>query len=207
LETGSYDRAVRVILRSAIGLAIAAGGLTFLTYGIAQAVQTGSCGSSSSGVSYGPACPSGFGPMIVLMVFGTFLAIGGAAIAGRLASFIGALVAAVIVGVVLGFVDLNDADTRPGPEILVAVLAPMMLFVVPGVGRTRRATVATPQQRPQPADREPDPEMRPQWSQPPTTKMAEDLASRLRQLEQLKASGLLADSEYAERRRQILSEL
>ena len=37
--------------------------------------------------------------------------------------------------------------------------------------------------------------------------MAEDLASRLRQLEQLKASGLLADSEYAERRKQILAEL
>src|SRR3954453_17465966 len=118
-------------------MAIAGGGLRFLTYGIAQAVQTASSGASSSGFSYGPACPSGFGPMIVLMVFGAFLAIGGAAVAGRLPRFLGAPVAAVIVGVVLGFVALNDADTRPGPEILVAGLAPMMLFVVPGIGRTR----------------------------------------------------------------------
>ena len=87
----------------------------------------------------------------------------------------------------------------------------MLLFVFPGVGRTRRAAVSMPSQRPQPLDREPDPEIRPQWSQSPkpqpTQQMAEDLASRLRQLEQLKASGLLADSEYTERRNQILAEL
>ncbi len=204
---------MRLILRSVIGLAIAAAGLTFLTYGIAQAVQTGSCGSSSNGMSYGPSCPDGFGPMILLMILGTFAAIGGAAIAGRLVSFIGVIIVAVVAGVVFGIVDLNDADTRPGPEIIAAVFIPMLLFVFPGIGRTRRAAVSMPAQRPQPVDREPDPGMRPQWSQAPkpqpptTTKMAEDLASRLRQLEQLKASGLLADSEYAERRKQILAEL
>ena len=40
-----------------------------------------------------------------------------------------------------------------------------------------------------------------QWQQ------SQDAASRLRQLEQLKQSGLLSDAEYAERRRQILGQL
>ena len=152
---------MKVILRSGLGLAIAAGGLTFLTYGIAQAVTTGSCGTSSNGVSYGPACPDGFAPMILLMILGTFLAIGGAALAGRLASFVGALFVAVIAGVVLGIVDLHPGDTRPGLEILAAVIVPIMLFVLPGIGR--RPRLWRPMQTPQPLDREPDPFSRPQW--------------------------------------------
>ena len=42
---------------------------------------------------------------------------------------------------------------------------------------------------------------------PATTAKAEDIASRLRQLEQLKESGLLSGTEYDQRRKQILAEL
>ena len=50
----------------------------------------------------------------------------------------------------------------------------------------------------------------PKWQpreQPTTAAGAEDIASRLRQLDQLKSSGLLGEQEYAERRKQILAEL
>ena len=69
--------AVRLIIRVAIGLVLATAGLTFFVYGIAQAINVGSCGG------YRAACPSGTGPMIVLMVFGSFVALGGAALARR----------------------------------------------------------------------------------------------------------------------------
>jgi len=201
---------VRLLLRTASGLILATGGLTFLVYGIAQAIANGSCGSSSNGMSYGPACPSGTGPMILLMVFGSFLALAGAALAGVFARYMVAFFVALAAGVVLGFVDLNDTDTRPGYEILIAVVAPMVLLVLPGVGRPRtRPTVRLMQtsQAPQAADASFG--VPPKWQprQPATPAAAEEIASRLRQLEQLKASGLLGEPEYAERRKQILAEL
>jgi hypothetical protein len=152
---------VRVLLRSAIGLAIAAGGLTFLTYGIAQAFQMGNCGTSSNGVSYGPPCPSGFGPMVVLMIFGTFFALGGAALAGVLGRFLAALFLALIAGAVLGVVDLDANDTRPGLEIIAAVMVPFLVLVLPGVGRRPRVVVPF---GPAPTTTaEPDPFARPRW--------------------------------------------
>jgi hypothetical protein len=152
---------VRVILRSAIGLAIAAGGLTFLTYGIAQAFQMGNCGTSSSGVSYGPPCPSGFGPMILLMIFGTFFALGGAALAGVLGRFLAALFVALIAAFVLGIVDVDGGDTRPGLEIVAAVMAPLLVLVLPGIARRPRVVVPF---GPAPTTTaEPDPFSRPRW--------------------------------------------
>jgi hypothetical protein len=209
---------VRLIIRVAIGVTLAAGGLTFLTYGIAQAIENGSCGTSSEGVSYGPPCPSGTGPMILLMVFGTFFAVGGAALAGVLLRFIGVIIVSVVAGVVFGIVDLNPDDTRPGYEVIIAVVAPMALFALPGIGRPRRtARIITPEiaaQYAQPQSPPPAPPgasfgTPPQWQprQPATPAQAEDVASRLRQLDQLKDSGLLGEDEYAERRKQILAEL
>jgi hypothetical protein len=185
------------VIRVAIGLALAAGGLTCLVYGIAQAIENGSCGTSSRGVSYGP-CPTGFGPMIALMVFGTFAALIGAALAGAILRFLPALFVAVGAGVLLGIVDLNPDDTRPGFEILLAVLVPLALFTLPGVGRPR-ASLGPPAppayvQTPPPIDAPV------QWQTP-------DRAARLRELDQLKQSGLMSDAEYTERRRQILAGL
>jgi hypothetical protein len=206
-------------MRAAIGMVLATGGLTFFVYGLQQAIENGSCGTSDSGVYYGP-CPSGTGPMIVLMVFGMFAAIAGALIAGVILRFVGVIFIASIAGVVLGIVDVNPDDTRPGYESLAAVLVPIVLFVVPGLGRRRNnARLVPPQmremaqqmaqaQQPQPAASFGAP---PQWKPretPPTTPAdAEAVASRLRQLDQLKQSGLLGDAEYAERRKQILAEL
>ena len=184
-----------LVIRVLIGFAAATGGLTFLVYGIAQAIEVGSCGTDEYGNSVGPPCPPGMGPMIALMVVGTFVAIVGAAIAGRLIRFIAVIIVAVLAGVVLGVVDLHADDTRPGYEIVVAVVAPMLLFSLPGLGKRRARPVFT-QSVPQPT-----------MQQPTTTAKAEDIAARLRQLEQLKEAGLLDDAAYDERRRQILADL
>jgi hypothetical protein len=200
---------VRLILRIAIGLVAATFGLTCFVYGLAQSVNVGSCGG------YRAACPSGTGPMIVLMVFGCFVALGGAALAGVFARFMFVFFIAAIAGVVFGFVDIDDTDTRPGYEVLIAVVAPMVLIVLPGVGRERQRPAAVrmmqtpqaPQAAQAPAANFGVP---PKWQpreQPTTAAGAEDIASRLRQLDQLKSSGLLGEQEYAERRKQILAEL
>jgi hypothetical protein len=132
------------------------------------------------------------GPMIVLMVLGTFVAIAGAAIAGRLLRFIAVIIVAVLAGVVLGFVDLHADDTRPGYEIVAAVVAPMLLFTLPRLGKRRARPAFTVPGRPPP---------------PVTNANAEDVAARLRQLDELKASGLLDEAAFDEQRRRILAEL
>src|SRR5207253_2878766 len=78
----------------------------------------------------------GTGPMIVTMTFGMFVALAGAAIAGVILRFIPVIFISVIAAVVLGLVDLNDADTRPGLEAFVAVVVPLALICVPALGRT-----------------------------------------------------------------------
>jgi hypothetical protein len=196
---------VRTIVRTAIGFAMFAGGMTLLVYGIAQAIETGNCGTDEYGNSIGPSCPSGFGPMIVLMILGTFVAIIGVAVAARsgglVAGFVGAAIVAAVAGVVLGIVDVNDADSRPGFEIIAAVLVPVALFAVPAV-RVRRGR-ATPFTAPAT-----DPPI--VFATPPPTASkasADEIAGRLRQLDQLRDSGLLDEDAYKERRKQILAEL
>jgi hypothetical protein len=193
-------------MRVAIGLVLATAGLTCLVYGLAQAIEGGSCGG------YRTACPAGTGPMILLMILGAFIALGGAALAGVFARFMVVFSIALIAGVVFGVVDLDDTDTRPGYEILVAVIAPMVLIALPGVGRTRERPAVRMRPGPQapPTPQPPDANfgVPPKWQPRPTTQAgAEDVASRLRQLDQLRSSGLLGDQEYAERRQQILAEL
>lgn len=208
-----------VLLRTTIGLGTAAGGLTLLTYGIAQAIENGSCGVDEYGNVLGAPCPDGFGPMIVLMIAGTFAALIGAALASSLARMILPGILAVGAGVVLGFVDLNDTDTRPGLEIVAVVAGLMILLTVPFAGRRRsRGQVVYPPELaakmglpPEPApEQAPAPAAfsapAPQWQQA-KPKDAEAIAERLRQLDQLKASGLLDDAAYADQRKRILSEL
>ena len=225
-----------MLIRTTIGLGAAAGGLSLLTYGIAQAIENGSCGVDEYGNVLGAPCPDGFGPMIVLMIFGTFVALAGAALASSLVRFILPVIIAVCAGVVLGFLDVNENDTRPGLEILAVVAAPMVLFTVPFVGRRRsRGYVVqsnesgitvegvTPQQmeqvqkvadrfgvrvNPPAAAAEPTfSAPAPQWQHNHTPGDPEAIAQRLRQLDQLKESGLLDDAAYAEQRKRILSEL
>jgi putative oligomerization/nucleic acid binding protein len=197
---------MRTLVRAAIGFALFAGGLTFLVYGIAQAIENGNCGTDEYGNSVGPPCPSGFGPMILLMVLGTFVALigtgiasargrrgAGVALVGGMARCFAALTVAGIAGVVLGIVDVHADDTRPGLEIVAAVVAPVLLFALPGIGR-----------RP-PAGR--GPSMAPVTAPRSPSASAEDIAARLRQLDQLKESGLLDEDEYKARRKQILAEL
>jgi amino acid transporter len=171
---------VSLVIRVLVGFAVATAGLTFLVYGIAQAIEVGSCGTDEYGNSVGPPCPPGMGPMIALMVVGTFVAIVGAAIAGRLIRFIAVIVVAVLAGVVLGIVDLHTDDTRPGYEIVVAVVAPMLLFSLPGLGKRRTARMPFARTAP-----------------------SADSAERLRQLDQLKESGLMDEAAYEEARRRL----
>jgi hypothetical protein len=199
---------VKTVLRIAIGFAAFAGGLTFLVYGIAQAIDNGSCGSSSSGYSSGPPCPSGFGPMIALMVLGTFvgligmgIAAGGARGVGR---FITALAVGVVAGVVFGIIDLHADDTRPGLEIVVAVVAPLLIFTLPGMSRR---PVGAPSLASASGKAPPVTFATPPPKAATTNASAEDIATRLRQLDQLRDSGLLDEAAYKERRAQILAEL
>jgi hypothetical protein len=74
-----------------------------------------------------------------------------------------------------------------------------VLFTLPGVGRRRAPFFAVPP--PSPTVPPPPIDAPVQWQQ------SEDVAARLRQLEQLKQSGLMSEAEYAERRRQILAGL
>jgi hypothetical protein len=200
---------VRVIVRTGIGYLLFAGGLTFLAYGIAQAIQTGNCGTDEYGRSIGPPCPTGFAPMIALMILGAFVALIGAGIAsvglGVVARLVPAGIIAIVASVVLGFVDLHDDDSRPGLEIVIAVVAPLAVLSFPGpVARERRRQRPGPQATTEPPTSFAGPP--PAWA--PTAKQsADDIAARLRQLEQLKESGLLDEATYKERRNQILAEL
>jgi hypothetical protein len=197
---------VRVIVRTGIGYLLFAGGMTFFIYGIAQAIQTGNCGTD-----FAVACPSGFGPMILLTILGVFMAIAGVSVAAVSGSVVARLVLAAIVaslaGVVLGIVDLDDGDSRPGLEIVAAVLAPVALLSFPGpkASDRPRPRAARPSVPDPPVDFDgPAPEWQPRAA---THQTADQIAERLRQLDQLRQSGLLDDAAYKERRQQILAEL
>ncbi|MDA0168944.1 RecX family transcriptional regulator [Solirubrobacter taibaiensis] len=213
-----------MLIRTTIGLGAAAAGLTALTYGIAQAIENGSCGVDEYGNTLGAPCPEGFGPMIVLMVLGSFVALAGAALASSLVRFILPIIVAVCAGVVLGFLDVHETDTRPGLEIIAVVAAPMVLFTVPFVGKRRTrgfvvqpqhaeqfnqmaASFSAPQTPPPPATEPTFTAPAPQWEHKHTPGDPEAIAARLRQLDQLKESGLLDDAAYAEQRKRILAEL
>jgi len=216
---------VRLIVRTVLGLGLLAGGLTCFCYGLAQAIENGSCGTDEYGRAIGPACPEGMGPMILLMVLGVFAAFAGAslfasrrrigamAMVGGTVLLVISLFASGIAAAVIGIVDLHDDDTRPGYEIVVVVLAAVLLPAIPALlrrpavpatplGATPLAFASSPPASPPPSAPAPEP-VRP----PATAAHAEDIASRLRQLEQLKESGLLSGDEYDQRRKQILAEL
>jgi hypothetical protein len=201
-----------LLIRTALGLFVLTGGLTFFCYGLAQAIENGSCGTDKYGRAVGPPCPSGTGAMIALMILGVFAAFGGGTLfASRVAgrgpmAFVGgaamlvfALFTAGIAAALIGIVDLHDDDTRPGYEIVIVVLAAVLLPAIPSLLR-RRAAPPTPLGATPLAFASAPPA-------PTTTAKAEDVASRLRQLDQLKESGLLSGDEYAQRRKQILAEL
>jgi hypothetical protein len=210
---------VRLVVSTALGLAALAGGLTWFGYGLAQAIENGSCGTDKYGRAVGPPCPSGTGAMIALMVLGVFLAVGGAGLFSLRRGFaasgvlggVGRLLFGIFgVGIacaVFGIVDLHADDTRPGYEVVLAALAATLLPAVPALLR-RPAVPPTPLGATPLAFASAPPEAPPPPAPAPaTTAKAEDIASRLRQLEQLNESGLLSGDEYDQRRRQILAEL
>ena len=195
---------MRVIVRTGIGYLLFAGGLTFFVYGLAQSMRAGSCGG------YRAACPSGFGPMIVLMVLGVFVALIGAAVAsvsgGVVARLVLSGIVAVIAGVVLGFVDLDDDDSRPGLEVVIAVLGPLAVLSLPGPAAREKRHRPAPAVVTEPPMSFAGPP--PAWSNTPKPRQsADDIAARLRQLDQLRDSGLVDEAAYKERRAQILAEL
>jgi len=217
---------VRLLIRTVLGLGLFAGGLTWFGYGLAQTIENGSCGTDRYGRAVGPPCPSGTGALIALMILGVFLAVGGAGLFSLRRGFAGtAIVGGVgrllfgIFGVgiacaVFGIVDLHADDTRPGYEVVAAVLVATLIPAIPALLRapagvpvppprgTPLAFASAPPASPPAAAPAPEP-----VRAPATTAKAEDIASRLRQLDQLKDSGLLSGDEYNQRRKQILAEL
>lgn len=204
---------MRLLVRTVLGLGLFAGGLTWFGYGLAQSIETGSCGTSRSGRVVGPPCPSGTGALIALMIIGVFIAVGGSAvfstrngfapmgIAGGVGRLLFGIFGVGAAAAVFGIVDLHADDSRPGYEVVVAVLVATLLPAVPALLRRQRAAAA-------PAGAPPLPfAAAPPATSSDTTAKAEDIASRLRQLDQLKQSGLLSGDEYDQRRKQILAEL
>jgi hypothetical protein len=214
--------AKRLLLCTAIGMVLLAGGLTAFSYGLAQVIETGSCGTDEYGRSVGPPCPAGTGWMIMAMVGGVFVALAGAFVfaargggVGLLLLIVGSLCVAVSAAV-LGIVDVHASDTRPGREVMWIAGGCAALVALVGGGRGRRD--AAPREPSAPA-RERMHDLaaslrqvaarreRPDDAPADRSARAEDIAARLRQLDQLRQSGLLPEDDYAERRRQILAEL
>ena len=153
---------MRYVLGTVIGFALLAFGLTCLCYGIAQAIEIGSCGTDRYGRSVGPTCPSGTGGMIGMMVGGAFISIFGSgflAIRGRpgesttalgfgagiavgqLMFWLGAIVAGGL-SVYFAITDLHEDDTRPGMEIVYVVAGTLAAFALIGslLGARRKQT-------------------------------------------------------------------
>lgn len=213
---------MRLLVSTALGLAAFAGGLTWFGYGLAQTIENGSCGTDRYGHAVGPPCPSGTGALILLMILGVFLAVGGSGLfslrrgfaASGILGGVGRLLFGIfgvgIAAAIFGIVDLHADDTRPGYEIVIAVLVVTLVPAIPALLRRAPATTAVPPLKATPlafASAPPAAPAAPTPREPATTAKAEDIASRLRQLEQLKQSGLLSGDEYDQRRKQILSEL
>ena len=129
---------MRYLFRTVLGTALLAGGLTALCYGIAQAIEIGSCGTDEHGRVVGPPCPTGTGPMIGLMVGGAFLGVFGSGIyanRGHLEGgvtgpgigmgiaigqlrFWAASIPAAAGAALIGIVDLHEDQFKPGMEIV-----------------------------------------------------------------------------------------
>jgi TM2 domain-containing membrane protein YozV len=212
---------VRRLVSTVLGLGLFAGGLTWFGYGLAQTIENGSCGTDKYGRTVGPPCPSGTGALIALMILGVFLAVGGSGlfstrggfaargILGGVGRLLFGLFGVGIAAAVFGIVDVHADDTRPGYEIVITVLVLTLVPAIPALLRRQPAGTPVPALAGTPlafATAPPTP-TRPPPREPATTAKAEDVASRLRQLEQLKASGLLSGDEYVQRRKQILAEL
>jgi hypothetical protein len=208
--------AKRLLLCTAVGMVLLAGGLTAFSYGLAQVIETGSCGTDEYGRSYGPPCPAGTAWMIVSMIGGVFAALAGAFVfavrggaVGLSLLIVGPLCVAASASV-LGIVDVHASDTRPGHEVmwiaggfaaLVALVGamragghPVVAAGEPPAGRASVRDLAAGLRQVQARRKD-------------ASGRAEDIAARLRQLDQLRQSGLLPEDDYAERRQQILAEL
>ena len=212
---------MRRLVSTVLGLGLFAGGLTWFGYGLAQTIENGSCGTDRYGRAVGPPCPSGTAALILLMILGVFLAVGGSGLFSLRGGFaprgilggVGRLLFGIfgvgIAAAVYGIVDLHADDTRPGYEIVITVLVVTLVPAIPALLARQRTPTPVPALAGAPlafATAPPAPTPRPAY-EPATTAKAEDVASRLRQLEQLKASGLLSGDEYDQRRKQILAEL
>ena len=213
-----YDRGV--LIRTTIGLGAAAAGLTALTYGIAQAIENGSCGVDEYGNVLGAPCPDGFGPMIVLMVFGY---VRGARrrrarqlaralhlpdhrrrLRGRRAR----LPRRPRDGHAAGARD-HRGRRRPDGAVHRPVRrqAPRARVRRPATGARRPPRPSAGRRHREPAAEPTFNAPAPQWEHKHTPGDPEAIAARLRQLDQLKESGLLDDAAYAEQRKRILAEL
>jgi hypothetical protein len=141
---------VRLFVHTVLGLGLFAGGLTWFGYGLAQSIETGSCGTSRSGRVVGPPCPSGTGAMIALMILGVFIAVGGSALFSTRNGFapmgivggVGRLLFGILgvgaAAAVFAIVDLHADDSRPGYEVVIAVLVTTLLPAVPALLRRKQ---------------------------------------------------------------------
>jgi putative oligomerization/nucleic acid binding protein len=223
---------IRYWSRSLLGMAICLGSLLFMTWALYHLVRTGTCASGGPYVSARP-CPAGTGEKILGLMGSIFgLLIGGGIYASRGRSGNRGASGTIGMGLVLWsllFVSLavgtfvaaygpannGDSGAKTAAITLMIVFLPMGLLpllgaVGFGAGRKRLTGRGSgpPPTYPRPAP--------PQWTPPipPAARpapspggQAGDVAARLRQLDELRDTGLLTDEEFEAKKTELLQEL
>lgn len=215
----------RYVIRSLLGVVIGAGCVVLASFEIYHLVRTGSCASGGPYVSARP-CPSGTGGRILLLIASIFvlpavavvLFAGRAPGAGRTAANASGLSALLWtfgwIGMgsaawVAGHGPAAPADGAEGSTavaitfwgiggvslLLALLMARGARAVDRRLGRVTAAAVPRPAPSPPPAPRMPTPD--PQ----------DDVAARLRHLDDLQRQGLVTPEEYSAKRREILGDI
>jgi hypothetical protein len=210
---------------SLLGMLVTLASLLLMTWALYHLVRTGTCASGGPYVSARP-CPEGTAAKILGLTGSIFaLLIGGGIYAARGNRGHGATLGMGIVLWSLLFISLaaatfvaafgpannDDPGARTAAIVLAIVFLPMGILPLIGAvgfgfGRTRlKGSVSEgarkyPEPAPPPLDFSPPPRA-------PGAQAGDDVAGRLRKLDELRDSGLLTDDEFEAKKAEILRQL
>ncbi|HEX6389581.1 MAG TPA: SHOCT domain-containing protein [Solirubrobacteraceae bacterium] len=212
------------LLRGLLGVVLAAASVVIASITIYHLVRTGSCASGGPYLSARP-CPEGTGWRIVMLIGSIFVLapISVVVFGSRAKSSAGGLGGLIGLLWTMGWIAMGSASWvaghGPGAPVdggegstAVAITfwgigGVSLLFVVLALAAGVRTARSRP--RPSAARRSPPPPPRPApvvRPAPPKDEV-DDVARRLKQLDELKALGAVTDAEYTAKRREILGEI
>lgn len=215
-------------IRAVTGMAIGLVAVVAPAWGLYHLLRTPSCGSDGS-IVIGPPCPDELALWVLGIVLSlTILAPVAIGVAGRqggdapvlLLPIIGLIALGMVSGaIVSGLGPSSDPDTRWVAIIGAAIVALIVVRAVIGMARKARrrrerpvsaaptAAAAKPASSPPPASIAVLHDQLSQIAEASEQAQADELASRLRRLDELRAAGSITSAEHAERRREILDEI